>query len=448
MSAVRESYTLFERHDRDAVAVWSRGRAISVAELLAGVHAIASRLGPAKPHADRAPEINIDVTDRLAFVVALLAAWSRGYAVHFGEPATGARLGRTHAMWLHGGSRSGGLDVVSVLATSCTQQACDHPTIVVPAERRLVALWTSGSTGEPQLHDKSARQLIGEAETLRDAFDVMPTDRVLGTAAPAHIYGLLFGVVLPMVSGASFVDAAPLQPTAVAAALRDGCVNTLVSVPAHLRALVTLDAGALGGLRRVFSSGAPLLASTAAAMQQAHGLAVTEVLGSTETGGIAWREQFAADSRWQSLPGVDVEQDQDERLVVRSSFLPANTSRWITGDHITMAADGRFEHHGRVDGVVKIAGKRVALAELERALFEVSGVADATVAAREVGGARGTEIAALVVGDGIDGAAVREALLRRFDRVVVPRRVMVVKRVPRGENGKVTKAAVFELWDR
>ncbi|TPV96805.1 MAG: AMP-binding protein [Myxococcales bacterium FL481] len=440
-----KSYALFGRHEPGAPVVWTDTGVYSSQAVAEMAKAVAGQLPGVG--ADEAA-VSIDVQGRLGFVVALLGAWLRGYVVRLGAPraATDAESGSAD-QWIHDGDRSTGVDIRMVLRDRAGPRGASNASIVLPAGQRLVSLWTSGSTGEPQLHHKDARQLLGEAEMLREAFGLQRADRLLATAPPEHVYGLLFGVVLPLVSGSSFVDASPLQPTAVAAVRRAATANVLVSVPAHLRALVSLGPHELDGLRRVFSSGAPLLSDTARSLHQRHQVTVTEVLGSTETGGIAWREQVAADTRWRALPGVKLQQDDAARLVVASPFLPDGIDRWTSAEHVTFASDGGFVHHGRIDGIVKVAGKRVALAELERALFAMPGVTDAAVAAREISGARGTEIAALVVGDRLDAAGIRAALLRRFDRVVVPRRVAVVDRVPRGANGKVTKSAVFAAWD-
>ncbi|MFY0542162.1 AMP-binding protein [Nannocystis pusilla] len=65
--------------------------------------------------------------------------------------------------------------------------------------------------------------------------------------------------------------------------------TVLVSTPAHLRGLTVLTRGDLPPLSRVFSSGAPLPRATADELLTKLGLQVTEVYGSSETGGIGWR---------------------------------------------------------------------------------------------------------------------------------------------------------------
>ena len=78
--------------------------------------------------------------------------------------------------------------------------------------------------------------------------------------------------------------------------------NVLVSVPAHLHALATLRPAPCPPLRRIFSSGAALDAATGSAVAKLAGIPVTEVLGSSETGGIAWRESGGGRRRLAAVP--------------------------------------------------------------------------------------------------------------------------------------------------
>jgi acyl-coenzyme A synthetase/AMP-(fatty) acid ligase len=236
----------------------------------------------------------------------------------------------------------------------------------------------------------------------------------------------------------------------------------LVSVPAHLRALKILDVGQLPPLVRVFSSGAPLPPDTAKLLRARFGLAVTEVLGSTETGGIASRvsgpeiDQADAEAMqarvWTPLPHVRIGIDVEGRLLVDSPFLPPEGPRpWPTADRIEVvdhvADSPRFRHLGRIDGVVKIGGKRVALAEIERRLLEIPGVEDAAAWVVEVGGARGSETVAMVVAPGLSPEYLRAELRRWLDPVVIPRRLRLVDALPREQSGKLSRRRLLEALD-
>jgi acyl-coenzyme A synthetase/AMP-(fatty) acid ligase len=397
--------------------------------------------------------------DRFWFAVGLLGSWEAGLQIslppHRGPAALGAL--RERHLTLHDGglaSDARSLDVRSV------GEGGPGPLGELAAERPLLTLYTSGSSGEPQAWTKRSRQLLGEAQVLAQVLRVVPGDRVLPTVAPQHIYGLLFGVLMPLAAGASFARETPLHGEAIlhcAAALG---ARLVISVPAHLAVVARLlttasgdsvpgdpaagDALSVEG-RSFVSSGAPLSLELAAELRRA-GAEVLDVLGSTETGGIALR-RAGVEEAWAPLPGVSVQVDAEERLVVRSPFVDEANQLRATGDRGRLTADGRFVHLGRADDVVKVGGKRVSLGEVERAVRALPGVADAAALRAEVGGLRGEEVWLAVVAPRLDAQVVRAALRQRLDPVFVPRRVRVVPALPREANGKLPRARLLALFD-
>jgi acyl-coenzyme A synthetase/AMP-(fatty) acid ligase len=90
------------------------------------------------------------------------------------------------------------------------------PRLAFSPERTLVCVHTSGSTGAHVACGKSAAQLLGEAELLVRLWDLGPGTRVLATVPPHHLYGLLFGVLVPFMGGGSLVRATPLHAETIA----------------------------------------------------------------------------------------------------------------------------------------------------------------------------------------------------------------------------------------
>jgi hypothetical protein len=91
----------------------------------------------------------------------------------------------------------------------------------------------------------------------------------------------------------------------------------------------------------------------------------TEILGSSETGGIAWRQGA---SLWQPFADVELSQDADGALRSPRPTCPpgmSNTPPTPRASH----ADGRFELLGRLDRIVKLEEKRISLPMLEQALM-------------------------------------------------------------------------------
>lgn len=190
----------------------------------------------------------------------------------------------------------------------------------------------------------------------------------------------------------------------------------------------------------------PLAQDDARAFFEAHGVVPTEIFGSSETGGVATRTGGAG---WSPLPGVGVAAGPDGRLSVDSPFLAPGMPRpYVTSDVVDFAPDGTFSHVGRVDGVVKVAGIRVSLPSMERALCATGQVSDAAVVAVPTDDGRGQALFAAIVPTGapLDAPAVRALLEDQFERASLPRRVVCVEALPREDNGKLQRARVLRLF--
>jgi acyl-coenzyme A synthetase/AMP-(fatty) acid ligase len=429
------------------VAVGGAGK-LTAGKLRGAAAAIAQSLAPPKPGRD---QVIVLCRDRAAFAAALFGAWEAGYSVALPpspqpEVVRALRHRPEIATVLHDGEGPRGVDVAPLLAGA---RALDTPLTPLAPDRLLVTVYTSGTTGEQRACPKSASQLLGEAALLARTFPDSAGARVVAVVPPHHIYGLLFGVLLPTVTGGSFRRQGPRDADEVARALAGEPLAVLVSVPAHLRGLRVLGQGSLPAVRRVFSSGAPLPQETAEDLAARAGWSVTEVLGSSETGGIAWRVRDAgAAASWQPFDGMRVDADDEGRMLLDSPLLAADTPRpYRGGDRVRLVADGRFEHLGRVDGILKIGSTRVSVAELEARLCAIEGVEDAAVLPVEVGGARGHETWAALVAPGLDSKRVREALSVWLAPVVMPRRYRFVDRLPREPNGKLPREALLRLFE-
>lgn len=241
------------------------------------------------------------------------------------------------------------------------------------AQTRVV-LFTSGSTGAPERIEKRLAQLDAEVHALQSVFgaDMAAVDvQVLATVSHHHIYGLLFRVLWPLAAGRLLGTGFARYPEELVQLLNAAPTSLLVSSPALLGRLpVLLDwPGATKGLRGVFSSGGALSPEASVHAQQLLGQSPTEVFGSSETGGIAWRRRAEQGDTWQALPGVALRVQGNGQLAVRSAHLPDASAWWETADCVEASGDGHnFVLLGRSDRVVKIAEKRVSLTAMERCL--------------------------------------------------------------------------------
>ncbi len=316
-------------------------------------------------------------------------------------------------------------------------------------ETVVCELLTSGSTKQPQAFRKTARQLFGEALALSRLLELSPEHTALATTASHHLYGLLFGVLAPMCSGARLVTSAANEPEAfhpgnVAVLAQRHVATHLVSVPAHLRALLEAPIE-LPSISTIISSAAPLDPVVARELEDKFGAEVIDVLGSTETGGIATRR--AAHTRaWSPIPGVRVRLDDDERLLIQSPFLTSPDSEERSDERARLGEDGTFEYLGRADDVVKVAGKRISLGEIEERVRAIPEVTDCACTSRAISGLRGEEILLVVAPGDLKKSSLRAALRKQLDPAFVPRKIRVVSALPRTDRGKPERAALLALF--
>ncbi len=313
--------------------------------------------------------------------------------------------------------------------------------------RDFLYLYTGGSTGAPKLWRKTPGNLFAEAIFQTWQFGVSGDDVFLSTVPPYHIYGLLFSVLVPFVAGASVLDRTFVYPQEICNALETEGPTVLVSVPMHYRVLKGHKASG-HRLKRAFSSAGALDPEDADAFFAMTGTGIQEVYGSTETGGIAWRCRAQGDAALRPFDAVQWKIAGD-RLAVKSNFLSPGLSLdregyFITGDRADAGEDGTIILLGRGDGVVKIAGKRVDLGDVQGKIRKIAGVSDAYLMTAPGRSGREHEIHALVEGTA-DEAAVRREAVARLEPYAVPRRIKVVERIPLLSTGKYDRAAIEEL---
>ncbi len=356
---------------------------------------------------------------------------------------------------------------------------------------QLLSLLTSGSTGRPKLIVKRLEQVFWEPEAIDAGIPggtraLGPVD-VIGTVSAQHIYGLLFRIFWPLLAENAVLIGPRIHfPELLAEAILESAARgrrvALISAPAHLRRFTAPEVfeKARAHVAFVFSSTGPLDEAATRAAQAALGRFPTEVLGSTETGGIAWRtRRFREDApdelltpEWATVEGIEaavrpdsapdddaneqVLEDEGEGVIVlRGRHL--DVPGWNLGsDRIRLSAPG-FVLLGRADRIVKIEGKRVALAAMERALEATGLVPSARVfpahePSREALAAAlepGPELMRLLLSEGKPAAVsrLRAALAAEFPAVVLPRRWRFVASLPANPQGKTTQRDLEGLLD-
>ncbi|HSE84713.1 MAG TPA: AMP-binding protein [Candidatus Binatia bacterium] len=432
---------------------WRFGRSIDYEEFLARIRAWRELLRRRSGQA-----FALYINDSIEFASALFGAWAAGKVIYL----PGDRLPGTCAnlhQFVNGYLGEFPSEWNPIAPTSQDEKAHTDPFDALKGDFIGLILFTSGSTGTPQPIAKRLFQMSREVTTLEAQFGkLLGAVDVITTVSHQHIYGLLFNVLWPLAVGRA-IDAKTFYfPPELIGALaeRDGL---LVSSPAHLKRLPELSARAKisNRLRAVFSSGGPLSFEVVSDVKRLLGLVPIEVYGSSETGGVAWRQQhIKTDEAWIPMPGVTYRIDSEAGVLeVRSPHLP-NEAWFRTADRALSLKDTRFLIKGRTDRIVKIEEKRISLAAIERQLTASSMVADAHVIVME--GHR-PRIAAFIV-PSVNGRSklaefgvlvfnrmLRDALSQSIEPVGIPRVWRYLDALPTNAQGKTTYASLIALLD-
>lgn len=437
--------------DRRALA-WQGGRLVSHAHFLSLVEGWQSAFETRPDTLQWA----IYLDDPLSFAAAVLAAWHAGKVVVLPGDDRPATL---DALTADGCMLAG--DVPGGTRPAECHEATSRRRFPIDAATARLKVFTSGSQGQPEAIDKRLAQLVSEVEALESAFgrsalgagggDV-PT--IWATVSHQHIYGLLFLVLWPLAAGRPLAARRLLYPEDMASCLGPE-PSVLVTTPAHLKRLGDqLDwTAARRGLRAVFSSGGPLPFEVSRVAAQTLGQVPTEVFGSSETGGVAWRQCRVEDTPW--VPFMDVRwQIQEGCLAVRSPRLP-DGQWWVSSDLAEAAGADSFRLLGRVDRIVKIEEKRVSLSTVERQVLNTPWlkearalVVDTPIGARVAVVAVVTEAGRqhLEQGRRALAEALRQALADSLEPMALPRRWRFVEAMPVNAQGKTPESMLKDLF--
>ncbi|WP_339404996.1 AMP-binding protein [Pseudomonas helleri] len=387
--------------------------------------------------------VAIHLEDAAELAIALLGAWRAGVSVLLPadlQAQTRQRWDTQVDLW--------------ITSTQALEALFDAP--LNAAELNLdtchLSLCTSGSSGEPKRIDKTLRQMANEVNALEQLWGAeLGTACIIASVAAQHIYGLLFRVLWPLCAGRSFVRTQQAFPEDMQRASREHPSFAWVASPAMLKRMAdNLDWPALSAVQRVFSSGGALPVEAGQALHARLGQWPTEIFGSSETGGIAWRQ---GQTLWQPFADVQLSQSDDGALRITSAYLPIGHVEH-TADAARIETDGRFELLGRLDRIVKLEEKRISLPMLELALTHHDWVAEARLGV--VHENRASLGALLVLSDsGLYALrehgrraltqALRQHLSDHCEALALPRRWRLLRHLPLNSQGKLPQAQVDAL---
>lgn len=315
---------------------------------------------------------------------------------------------------------------------------------LLPADQLAAIVYTSGTTGISKSIEKTVGSLFSGAHinsnVLHESLALGSNPAIVSTAPPWHMYGLEWSLLVSCVSDIAIFSGSTLFPGDVVAALKlVGADNYFVSTPHHLRALYRSGMD-ISLVRHLLSATAPLNDSLAMdLLDSIHG-GLLEIYGCSEAGSFACRSSVAAE--WQQYFRCFSEFTMIEEDGAAILSAPHLTHPVKLADELCFSDTGGFSIVGRDSDLIKVAGKRASLADLNATLLSLDSVVDGVVLPPQTEGGR---LLILVVLQDEDAAAIEKALAGLIEQSFLPRRVCQVVALPRDETGKLKQAALQTL---
>ncbi|MDK1286965.1 hypothetical protein [Pseudoalteromonas umbrosa] len=309
-------------------------------------------------------------------------------------------------------------------------------------QEAVIFFETSGSTGIPVRIEKSLASMVQEVEELTALFDFGALDLIDAYVSPVHMYGFIWSFLLPlkldapvMYQSNTFLKPVPETMSHVMA----------VSVPSIWHSL----SGALTAqYRYIVNSGGKFgeqrdTQFAELVQNKLPDLLGIDVLGSTETGAIAYRMIGQDHLRtYQLLPTVRLHPSDGEHLIY-SDFLPLGVESAPLDDKVEILANNKILHLGRKDSVFKFKGKRYSLKEIEDKLFQLfAGHALRVYFIEQEHNVRGGELIAFVVKE-LSHFDITSEVRAIFQDLPIPK-IEFIDELPTNAMGKVTLQGLQE----
>jgi long-chain acyl-CoA synthetase len=341
----------------------------------------------------------------------------------------------------HGTVRKGGV-VVPLNPALSPRELEQRRRPFTPGAGTTVALFTSGTTGEPKRIELSRARLERNAAAVVDALGVGEADVVFGAAPLSHVFGMTGCMNAAIHAGACVALVERFDADAALEIVEREGVSVFIGVPAMLAALLRAsdESGRAPAIRVAHVGGAPLPLGLAQEFERRFGAIVLEGYGMTEVGGAVAVSRHdrprKSGSVGQAVAGQRIEVAADGELLVDGL---------ATGDIGRVDDDGYVFLLDRKKHVILRGGYTVYPREVEDVLCSHPGVDEAAV----VGvpdETVGEEVVAFVVGSA-DPDGVRAYAREQLAGYKYPRLVMVLDSLPRGATGKPDRAALARLAD-
>jgi cyclohexanecarboxylate-CoA ligase len=346
------------------------------------------------------------------------------------------------------------------------------------ADTVMELLYTSGTTGEPKGVMHTANTLFSNLRPYAERLRLGDDDVVLMSSPMAHQTGFMYGLMIPIMLGATAVLQDIWEPKQAAKRIGSERVTfTMASTPflSDLTDVVETNKYDVSSLRVFLSAGAPIprvLAERATRVLNAN---VVSAWGMTENGAVTTTKlddppEKAFHTDGCTLPGMEVHitdhannplpPDMEGMLKVRgcSNFVGYlkrpqlyghDTDDWFdTGDLARIDADGYIRITGRSKDIIIRGGENIPIVEIEGLLFRHPAIQAVAI----IGypdprlGERACAFVVLKAGHTFSQAEMIQFLEQeKVIKQYMPERLEIVAELPRTPSGKVQKFKLREI---
>ncbi|MCK5727605.1 MAG: acyl-CoA synthetase [Methylococcales bacterium] len=295
-------------------------------------------------------------------------------------------------------------------------------------------LFTSGSTGTPKAQPKTWRELQQAALLALQQFNLQKSTLTLVSTIPMqHMYGLESCLFWVLFSTLTLHNSHPFYPQDIQLLLKTLPEAMLVSTPRHLKTCLSFQ-GKPYPVQKILSSTAPLSLSLATEIERYFNAPLFEIYGSTETSSFASR-RTAITKKWTLYQDIELYQQHSHFFVKGGHiFKPVPLD-----DYFSINQKGYFEHLGRSDDLIKIAGKRASLTELNQLLTQLPNIEDGVFFKL-----KNERLGAFVVSNALKKHILVD-LKHSIDAVFLPRSLYYIDKLPRNDTGKLIQSELNRL---
>jgi amino acid adenylation domain-containing protein len=344
-------------------------------------------------------------------------------------------------------------------------------------------IYTSGSTGNPKGVMMTHANTVFTAGSLCEYLRLGPEHRILNVLPLAFDYGLYQLFMAVRMRATLVLERSFVYPAQVLKRAEEEQITVFPGVPTVYATLVSMHERTplvFPSVERVTNTAAALPPSFHDPLREIFPNAlIFRMYGLTECKRVSYLEPELLDKRptsvGKAIPGTEtlvlddqlrpVQPGETGVLYVRGPHvmagywkLPDRTAEMLvdgplpgermlcTHDHFTMDEDGFLYFVGRSDDIIKSRGEKVSPAEVEDALYAISGVREAAVigAPDELLGEAVHAYVAIEDGSELTERDVIGACRERLESFMVPARVFFLDELPKTASGKIRKKGLGE----